>query len=104
MCPAKNIRDLSEQRREYQDMPLDENAWVSQQSSVITSRSLLEMQFAKLQQKFAAGNVPIPSFWGGCRVVPQRFEFWQGGLNRLHDRFEYVRQKDDSWDRHRLAP
>ena len=79
-------------------------AWVSQQSSVITSRSLLEKQFAALKQKFSAGKIPIPSFWGGFRVVPQRFEFWQGGLNRLHDRFEYLRQDNAGWDLHRLAP
>jgi pyridoxamine 5'-phosphate oxidase len=79
-------------------------AWVSQQSSVITSRSLLEQKFFELKQKFAAGKIPIPSFWGGFRVIPQRFEFWQGGANRLHDRFEYLRQDNDEWILQRLAP
>lgn len=79
-------------------------AWVSRQSTVISSRSLLENKLAELKQKFAAGEVPWPSFWGGFRVVPQRVEFWQGQPNRLHDRIEYIRQPDDNWSRQRLAP
>jgi pyridoxamine 5'-phosphate oxidase len=79
-------------------------AWVSQQSSVITSRSLLETKLAELRRKFAEGEVPLPSFWGGFRVVPQRFEFWQGRPDRLHDRFEYLHRADDDWTIQRLAP
>ena len=62
-------------------------AWVSRQSSVISSRSLLEMQFEKMKEKFKNGEVPLPDFWGGYRIVPSAFEFWQGRQNRLHDRF-----------------
>ena len=68
-------------------------AWVSRQSSVISSRGLLEM---------------LPDFWGGYRIVPERFEFWQGRKNRLHDRFEYAKKSapDGSavWEISRLAP
>ncbi|MEE9322115.1 MAG: pyridoxamine 5'-phosphate oxidase [Granulosicoccus sp.] len=79
-------------------------AWISEQSSVISSRNLLEIQFAKIKEKFAAGVVPIPDFWGGYRVVPDSFEFWQGRASRLHDRLEYRLQEDGRWLLQRLAP
>ena len=78
-------------------------AWVSAQSSVIGSRSLLEAKFDEVKRKFAEGEVPLPSFWGGYRVVPRDIEFWQGRTNRLHDRFRYTRT-DDRWNIERLAP
>ncbi len=79
-------------------------AWVSAQSSVISSRSLLEAKFQEMKEKFKKAEVPLPSFWGGYRVIPQEIEFWQGRRNRLHDRFRYSRQADDSWAVERLAP
>lgn len=79
-------------------------AWCSPQSSVISSRQLLQQKLAEMSRKFANHEVPLPSFWGGFRVVPQRIEFWQGQENRLHDRFLYQRQADDSWTIERLAP
>ena len=79
-------------------------AWVSAQSSVISSRSLLEAKFQEMKDKFKKAEVPLPSFWGGYRVIPEEIEFWQGRRNRLHDRFRYVRQSDDSWTIERLAP
>jgi len=79
-------------------------AWVSAQSSVVSSRSLLENKFQEIKKKFKNKEVPLPSFWGGYRVVPQEVEFWQGRRNRLHDRFEYTRHGDDSWTIERLAP
>ena len=78
-------------------------AWVSHQSSVITSRKLLELKFDEMKRKFADGKVPLPSWWGGYRVVPTRWEFWQGRPSRLHDRFQY-RKSDSSWEIERLAP
>lgn len=78
-------------------------AWVSEQSKVITSRGLLEQKVSEIKHKFSAGEVPLPSFWGGYRVVPERIEFWQGRPSRLHDRFEYVRE-GDAWTIHRLQP
>lgn len=79
-------------------------AWVSAQSSVISSRALLESKFQELKDKFSNNEVPLPSFWGGYRVLPEHIEFWQGRRNRLHDRFEYSKQDDDSWSIERLAP
>ncbi|MGI9236137.1 MAG: pyridoxamine 5'-phosphate oxidase [Woeseiaceae bacterium] len=79
-------------------------AWVSAQSSVISSRSILETEFQKLKDKFRNKEVPLPSFWGGYRVVPREIEFWQGRRNRLHDRFRYTRNDDGSWEIGRLAP
>jgi len=79
-------------------------AWVSAQSSVVSSRSLLESKFQEMKQKFSNKEIPLPSFWGGYRVVPEVIEFWQGRRNRLHDRFQYTKQDDGSWSIERLAP
>jgi pyridoxamine 5'-phosphate oxidase len=78
-------------------------AWVSQQSSVVSSRQLLEMKWEEVKRKFSDGEIPLPSFWGGFRVVPVEFEFWQGRENRLHDRFRYTKSAD-AWVVDRLAP
>lgn len=78
-------------------------AWVSEQSRAITSRGLLEQKVAEMKRRFSAGEIPLPDFWGGYRVVPERIEFWQGRPSRLHDRFEYVKQ-DDGWIIDRLQP
>lgn len=79
-------------------------AWVSQQSSVISSRQLLEMKWEEMRRRFADGDVPLPEAWGGYRVEPQEFEFWQGRENRLHDRFRYRREVASGWVIERLAP
>ena len=78
-------------------------AWVSQQSSVVSSRSLLEGKLEEMKQKFANKDVSLPSFWGGFRVVPRSIEFWQGRPNRMHDRFMYTRD-GAHWQANRLAP
>ena len=78
-------------------------AWSSQQSSKISSRAILVDQFAAMKKKFANGEIPLPEFWGGYRVVPQSIEFWQGRESRLHDRLIYER-KDNGWDISRLSP
>lgn len=78
-------------------------AWASKQSRPISSRQLLMQQYEAMKDRFIGGEVPRPDFWGGYRVVPERFEFWQGGGKRLHDRFEYCRD-DNAWTINRLAP
>jgi pyridoxamine 5'-phosphate oxidase len=78
-------------------------AWASEQSSPIASREVLEAQFNAVQQRFESGEVPLPEFWGGYRIVPREFEFWQGGENRLHDRFSFQRD-GNSWIISRLSP
>ncbi len=79
-------------------------AWVSQQSSVISSRKLLEMKWDEMKRKFAQGDVPLPSFWGGYRVQAHTVEFWQGRENRLHDRLQYRTLDNGQWQVERLAP
>lgn len=79
-------------------------AWSSPQSQVISSRSILEAKVAEMLHKFAQGEIPLPDFWGGYRIVPETIEFWQGRENRLHDRFRYCRDADDGWRIERLAP
>jgi pyridoxamine 5'-phosphate oxidase len=79
-------------------------AWASRQSQIITTRALLEEKFAEMKNKFRAGEVPLPEFWGGYRVLPHTFEFWQGRPNRLHDRFVYRQTTSDSWHIERLMP
>ena len=79
-------------------------AWVSHQSEIISSRSLLEAKFNEIKNKFVKGEIPFPDFWGGYIIKPQTIEFWQAGTNRLHDRFVYTLQEDTSWKIERLAP
>ena len=79
-------------------------AWASRQSSVLASRAELEERYADLEKRWPEGTqVPMPDFWGGYRLRPERMEFWQGRPSRLHDRFRYTRQVS-GWDVNRLAP
>ncbi len=78
-------------------------AWVSRQSTVIDGREALERRAVELTERFAGGDVPLPEFWGGLRVVPSSVEFWQGRPSRLHDRLRY-RLDDRTWRVERLAP
>lgn len=78
-------------------------AWASPQSEPISDRSVLDEELAAVAARFP-GVVERPPHWGGWRLVPESFEFWQGRPSRLHDRFRYSRQPDNSWTITRLAP
>ena len=79
-------------------------AWASEQSRPVSTRQVLMQKFAEIKHKFEQGEVPVPSFWGGFLVKPHQIEFWQGGEHRLHDRFMYKQQADQSWAIERLCP
>ncbi len=89
----------------FRSRPIDSQlgAWASQQSSVISARSLLEKAFGEMLEKFKNGEIPLPPFWGGLRIIPDEFEFWQGRTNRLHDRISYKNIKG-VWSINRLSP
>lgn len=95
---AESLRYFASRPRESQI-----GAWVSNQSEVITSRKFLMQKLSEIREKFHQGEITLPSFWGGYRVVPQAIEFWQGGPARLHDRFLY-RKHDAGWNIERLSP
>ena len=77
--------------------------WASPQSEPLPNRAALEERFAQMEQRFAGDDVPRPPHWGGYRLEPLRFEFWQGRASRLHDRIEY-RKDGSAWRIGRLAP
>ena len=79
------------------------SAWASPQSAPVADRAWLEARVAEFEARFASGAVPRPPNWGGIRVVPDRFEFWQGRASRLHDRLVWSKQ-GDRWTVERLAP
>ena len=79
-------------------------AWASRQSRPVSARAMLEKQVSVLKEKFGKGEIPMPDFWGGYRVIPQRIEFWQGGEHRIHDRFLYSQDDSGQWDIEQLQP
>lgn len=79
-------------------------AWSSAQSQMISSRSILETMVDSMKTKYANKEVPLPPFWGGYRVKPKTFEFWQARDSRLHDRFIYRQDESRKWYSQRLAP
>ncbi|MEM7791643.1 MAG: pyridoxamine 5'-phosphate oxidase [Verrucomicrobiota bacterium] len=79
-------------------------AWTSPQSKIISSRQILEAKLEQMKKKFVDGEVPLPDHWGGYRIIPDSFEFWQGRPSRLHDRIKYFRGEGDLWELQRLAP
>ncbi|HMQ45932.1 MAG TPA: pyridoxamine 5'-phosphate oxidase [Saprospiraceae bacterium] len=80
-------------------------AWASPQSQIVENRELLDAAVEKLSQQYAdADHLPLPPFWGGYLIKPNRLEFWQGRTSRLHDRFEYLLEAENTWKIQRLAP
>jgi len=79
------------------------SVYASRQSEVIESRDSLEARFSFARQEYGE-RVPRPAWWGGYRIVPEEFEFWQGRPSRLHDRLRYVKEASGIWRRERLAP
>ena len=79
-------------------------AIASRQSKTIKNFSVLENQYRHLQQHYQNQEIPCPEYWGGYRVVPDSFEFWQGRPNRLHDRLRYTRSSTGDWKIERLSP
>jgi len=90
----------------FETRPLDSrlSVYASKQSEPIESREVLEDAFDRVKRTYGAGAVPRPDWWGGYRIVPDEFEFWQGRESRLHDRLRYVKNADGGWRRERLAP
>jgi pyridoxamine 5'-phosphate oxidase len=80
------------------------SAWASPQSAVVSDRAALDARMHEYETKYPGDDVPRPPFWGGYRVVPVHFEFWQGRPNRVHDRIVYDRDANDAWPMVRLAP
>lgn len=80
-------------------------AWASQQSTVLSGRDELAERVLEVEKRFKdVEQIPVPEFWGGLRIVPERIEFWQGRDNRLHDRFSYEKAEGEEWGLERLSP
>lgn len=102
---GKVIRTSKEESENYfSSRPYESriSAWASKQSSIILDRKFLEDKFEEVKKEYNK-EVPLPPFWGGYKLSPNRFEFWQGRENRLHDRIVYIKNKD-IWDIVRLSP
>ncbi|MGH7951661.1 MAG: pyridoxamine 5'-phosphate oxidase [Limisphaerales bacterium] len=101
---AKIGRDKSEKYFKSRPRGSRLAAWASNQSDVVADRAALEKRWNEMTAKFPGDDIPLPPNWGGYVLKPERIEFWQGRPNRLHDRFCYAREADDSWKLSRLAP
>ncbi|MBI3112818.1 MAG: pyridoxamine 5'-phosphate oxidase [Ignavibacteriales bacterium] len=99
------VASREESREYFRTRPMESRigAWASKQSSVIPGRAFLEEQVNRVKQQFPDDEVPLPPFWGGFRLKPAAFEFWQGRENRLHDRLRYS-PKGGLWVIERLSP
>lgn len=100
----KTTTDISDGYFESRPVGSKLGAIVSNQSEVISSRTVLEDKLKQLENDFKGKEIPRPDFWGGFLVKPVEVEFWQGRPNRLHDRIRYQFQDDFSWKIDRLSP
>lgn len=100
----RTSREESEEYFHSRPVGAQLGAWASQQSAVIDARRILDARLEEMKQRFAQAQVPLPPHWGGYRLKPDLIEFWQGRIDRLHDRFRYTRQRDGGWSIDRLAP
>ena len=100
----KVSRDVSEAYFHSRPHESQLGALASQQSRPLAARDELEGRYMRLLEEYQGKEVPLPDYWGGYRLVPERVEFWQGGEHRLHDRVEYRLQQDGGWQIQRLNP
>ncbi len=107
VCIAGPVERMprEESERYFQSRPRGSQlaAWASNQREVVAGRAALEAKWNEMAARFP-GPVPLPPEWGGYVLKPERIEFWQGRPNRLHDRFQYLKQPDHSWKLERIAP
>ena len=108
VCVAGEVSRLPAEESDayWRSRPRGSNlgALASTQSAVIRDRAALEEQWARMDAQYPGEQIPRPDLWGGYVLHPRRIEFWQGRPNRLHDRFRYTRQPDQSWRIERLSP
>ena len=112
--PARQVRitgkasrtSLAESEDYFHTRPIDSQlgAWASNQSAVISGRAVLEERMKELEKEYEGELIPVPPYWGGYRVAPYVFEFWQNRASRLHDRIRYTLVGDRDWVIERLAP
>ena len=107
VCIAGSVTNVSraESKAYFDSRPKGSrlSAWVSSQTEAVADRSALERKLAALETKYPGEQVPLPPYWGGFRLAPARVEFWQGRPDRLHDRFQYLKQTR-GWRLERLSP
>lgn len=98
--------DVAVSEEYFSSRPYDARiaATASRQSDVLESRKAFDQARQALEQKYPDGQVPLPDFWGGYQLCPDRWEFWQGRTDRSHDRFRFTRTDADRWQIDRLAP
>ncbi|MEM8490415.1 MAG: pyridoxamine 5'-phosphate oxidase [Pseudomonadota bacterium] len=102
--------DPQESAGYFQSRPRESQlaAWASRQSRPIASRADLDAQYDSVAERFQGRDVPVPNFWGGYLLIPDQFEFWQGGAHRMHDRIRYsltgAEGRVGAWHRERLQP
>jgi pyridoxamine 5'-phosphate oxidase len=112
--PARQVRitgnasrtSRAESETYFHSRPIDSQlgAWASDQSAVINGREVLEARMKELEKEYEGKLIPLPPYWGGYRVAPYVFEFWQNRASRLHDRIRYTLAGDRNWVIERLAP